>query len=165
MRQFKDNEGRTWTVAINVAALKRVRGLVGVDLMQVMDGTLIEKLVRDPVLLCDTVYAVCKPEADARSVTDEDFGRAMAGDAIEAATQTLLDELVDFCPSPRDRANLGRVLKATRSVMDKARDLTEKKIDQMTAGDAMDRLVAQALQSSGDASTSAPASSASTPGP
>lgn len=59
----------------------------------------------------------------------------------------------------------GRVLKATRSVMDKARDLTEKKIEQMTAGDAMDRLVAQALQSSGDASTSAPASSASTPGP
>jgi len=165
MRQFKDNEGRAWTVAINVAALKRVRGLVGVDLMQVMEGTLIEKLVRDPVLLCDTVYAVCKPEADARSVTDEDFGRAMAGDAIEAATQALLDELVDFCPSPRDRANLGRVLTATRSVMDKARDLTEKKIDQMTAGDAMDRLVAQAVQSSGDASTSAPASSASIPGP
>ena len=165
MQQFKDNAGRAWTVEINVAALKRVRGLTGVDLMQVIEGTLIEKLIRDPVLLCDVVYAVCKPEADAAKVSDEEFGKAMAGDAIEAATKAVLEELVGFCPSPRDRANLGRVLKATRSVMDKARDLTEKRIDQMTAGDAMDRLVAQAAQSSGDASTSAPASSASTPGP
>jgi hypothetical protein len=50
----------------------------------------------------------------------------MAGDAIEAATTAVLEELISFCPSPRDRANLGRVLQATK-VMDKARDLTEKR--------------------------------------
>ena len=107
MRQFKDNAGRTWTVDINVATLKRVRGLTGVDLMQVIEGTLIEKFIRDPVLLCDVVYAVCKPEADSAKVSDEEFGKAMAGDAIEAATGAVLDELISFCPSPRDRANLG----------------------------------------------------------
>ncbi|MFO0492814.1 MAG: hypothetical protein ACK51T_10310, partial [bacterium] len=101
MRQFKDNAGRTWTVDINVATLKRVRGLTGVDLMQVIEGTLIEKFIRDPVLLCDVVYAVCKPEADSAKVSDEEFGKAMAGDAIEAATGAVLDELISFCPSPR----------------------------------------------------------------
>jgi len=83
MRSFKDNEGRQWSVDINVAAIKRVRGLTGTDLMQVIEGTLIEKLICDPVLLCDVVYAICKPEADTRNVSDEEFGKAMAGDAIE----------------------------------------------------------------------------------
>jgi len=170
MRQFKDNAGRTWTVEINVATLKRVRGLTGVDLMQVIEGTLIEKLIRDPVLLCDVVYAVCKPEADAATprVSDEEFGKAMAGDAIEAATSALLDELISFCPSPRDRANLGRVLQATNRVMDKARDLTEKRIQTLTSESELDKLVNRMVPeplTSGSSSTSAPEPSASTPGP
>ena len=173
MRQFKDNAGRTWTVDINVATLKRVRGLTGVDLMQVIEGTLIEKLIRDPVLLCDVVYAVCKPEADAATprVSDEEFGKAMAGDAIEAATGAVLDELISFCPSPRDRANLGRVLQATNRVLDKARDLTEKRIQTLTSESELDKLVnrmvplPQEPPTSGSSSTSVPEPLASTPGP
>ena len=171
MRQFKDNAGRTWTVDINVATLKRVRGLTGVDLMQVIEGTLIEKLIRDPVLLCDVVYAVCKPEADVAKVSDEEFGKAMAGDAIEAATTAVLEELVGFCPSPRDRANLGRVLQATNRVMEKARDLTEKRIETLTSESELDKLVNRMVPpipeppTPGSSSTSAPEPSASTPGP
>ena len=168
MRQFKDNAGRTWTVDINVATLKRVRGLTGVDLMQIIEGTLIEKFIRDPVLLCDVVYAVCKPEADSAKVSDEEFGKAMAGDAIEAATGAVLDELISFCPSPRDRANLGRVLQATNRVMDKARDLTEKRIETLTSESELDKLVNRMVPeplTPGSLSTSAPEPSASTPGP
>ena len=166
MRQFKDNfggAGRTWTVEINVATLKRVRGLTGVDLMQVIEGTLIEKLIRDPVLLCDVVYAICKPEADTRTppVSNEEFGKAMAGDAIEAATTAVLEELVGFCPSPRDRANLGRVLQATKKVMERARDLVEKKLD---SGE-LDRLADRLLETAGASSISAPEPSASTRDP
>jgi len=163
MRTFKDNAGRQWSVEINVAALKRVRGLTGTDLMQVIEGTLIEKLIRDPILLCDIVYAICKPEADTRTppVSDEEFGKAMAGDAIEAATTAVLEELVAFCPSPRDRANLGRVLQATTKVMERARDLVEKKLD---SGE-LDRLADRLLATAGGSSISAPESSASTPVP
>ncbi|HRQ73796.1 MAG TPA: hypothetical protein PLU35_12280 [Phycisphaerales bacterium] len=161
MKTFKDNAGREWTVEVNVAALKRVKSLTGVDLLGVLDGTLIERLIRDPVLLCDAVYAVCKPQADERSVTDEDFGRAMAGDAIEHATGALLEELVSFCPSPRDRANLGRVLKATREVMDKARDIVEARLDSGELEEAAE----EALRTLGTSSGSAPASPASNPPP
>jgi len=164
MRSFKDNQGRQWSVEINVTAIKRVRGLTGEDLMQVIEGTLIEKLIRDPVLLCDVVYAICKPEADTRSVSDEEFGKAMAGDAIEAATTAVLEELVGFCPSPRDRANLGRVLQATRKVMDRARDLVEKKLDSGELDRLADRLLS-GEPTAGSSSTSAPESSASTPAP
>jgi len=161
MKTFKDNAGREWTVEVNVAALKRVKSLTGVDLLGVLDGTLIERLIRDPVLLCDAVYAVCKPQADERSVTDEDFGRAMAGDAIEHATGALLEELVSFCPSPRDRANLGRVLKATREVMDRARDIVEARLDSGELEEAAE----EALRTLGTSSGSAPASPASNPPP
>ncbi|QKK08475.1 MAG: hypothetical protein HND58_10000 [Planctomycetota bacterium] len=163
MKVFKDSAGREWTVEINVAALKRVKSLTDVDLLGVLDGTLIERLIRDPVLLCDAVYAVCKPQADERSVTDEDFGRAMAGDAIEHATEALLEELVSFCPSPRDRANLGRVLKATREVMDKARDIVEAKLDSGELEKAAEQALAQAQTGLGSSSGSAPASPESTP--
>jgi len=159
MKTFTDNAGRTWTLAINVDVLKRVRGLVDVNLLDILDGKLIERLYRDPVLLCDVVYAVCKPEADARSVSDEDFGRAMAGDAIEQATKALLEDLVLFSPSPRDRANLQRVLETTWRVMDKARDLVEARLATVDA----EQIVAQALAASGTSSGSAPGSSASTP--
>ncbi len=159
MKTFTDNAGRTWTVAINVDAIKRVRDLLSVDLLEILDGNLIERLYRDPVLLCDVVYAACKPEADAKGVSDEDFGRAMAGDAIEQATKALLEDLVDFSPSPRDRANLQRVLETTWNVMDKARDLMEARLATVNA----DEIVAQALATSGSSSGSVPESPASSP--
>ncbi len=159
MKTFNDNAGRTWTIAINVDAIKRVRSLLDVDLLEIVEGKLIEKLIRDPVLLCDVVYAVCKREADARGVSDEDFGRSMAGDAIEHATKALLEDLVGFSPSPRDRANLKRVLETTWTVMDRARDLVEQRLE---SGE-LEKVVEQALATAGSSSGAAPASSGSTP--
>src|SRR5690606_23834975 len=51
----------------------------------------------------DVLYAVVKPEADARNVDDADFGRALAGDSVAAATTALLEGLVGFFPTPRAR--------------------------------------------------------------
>ena len=101
MHSFKDNAGRIWVLGINVQTVKRVRALVNVDLMDALNGDLIQRLSTDPVLLCDTLYAICKPECDAQSVTDEQFGSALAGDAIDAAAAAFMDELVDFSPAPR----------------------------------------------------------------
>ena len=161
MKQFTDNAGRTWTIAINVDAIKRVKGLLDVNLLEIVEGTLIERLIRDPVLLCDVVYVICKPEADEKNVSDEDFGRAMAGDAIEHATKAVLEELVGFSPSPRDRANLQRVLETTYRVMDKARDMVEAKLN----SNELEKSIEQALQNANDSSGGAPASSVSNPDP
>ena len=95
----------------------------------------------------------------ARRFFGEDFGRAMAGDAIEHATKALLEELVGFSPSPRDRANLQRILATTWNVMDKARDVIEARLATVDT----EALVAQALATSGSSSGAAPASSASSP--
>jgi hypothetical protein len=163
VHRFKDNADRQWSIEINIAALKRVRALLGVDLLEVIHGVLLDRLIRDPVLLCDVVYAVCKPQTDEHGISDEEFGRAMAGDAIDHATQALLEELVSFCPSPRDRQNLGRVLEAARTAMDRARDLLSARIE---SGD-LDRIANQAIDHAmapgpaGGSYGTAPASSAS----
>ena len=102
MKTFNDNAGRTWTLSVNIAAVKRVRSLLDVDLLELADGKLLERLVGDPVLLCDVIYCLLKPEADAAQVGDEDFGRAMAGDAIDCATEALLEELVAFFRQGKD---------------------------------------------------------------
>src|SRR5687767_1850112 len=115
MKTFQDNAGRTWTVQVNVDAIKRVRDLAKVDLLEVVEGKLIERLVSDPILLCDVLYCVCKVEADAQGISDGDFGRAMGGDAIDGATAALLEELVGFFPQGR-RKVLAKALAKLRNL-------------------------------------------------
>jgi hypothetical protein len=89
---------------------------------------LVERLVTDPVLLCDCVFAICQPEAEARGITDEDFGRAMAGDAIEHACTALLEELVDFFPEPKRRV-LAKAIERLRQLEAKAIQLASARLD------------------------------------
>ncbi len=153
MQNFRDNAGRTWAVSVDVAAIKRVRALAGFDLLSVMDGKAVDRLIADPVLLCDVLCAVCRPEAERLGVTDEDFGRAMAGDAIDHATQALLEELVSFCPNPRDRKRLRKFVTTMWTTMEKARDVLERKLDER-----LEDASRQALTALGGSSGSSPVS-------
>jgi hypothetical protein len=159
MRTFADNAGCTWTVTVNVEAVKRVRGLLSVDLLEVLDGKLLERLAADPILLCDLVYALCKPEADAKGVTDEEFGRAMAGDAIDGATVALMEELVDFFPKGR-RELLARALEKLRLLEARVVEAALRKLESPALERELDEELARLTGSSG----SSLASSASTPG-
>lgn len=128
MKPFNDNAGRTWSVAINVECIKRVKALLGVNLLDAVDGELLERLVSDPVLLCDILYAICKPEAESKDISDEEFGREMAGDAIDAGTNALLEELVDFFPSGK-RQVLSKALAKLKTFENKALEAASKRLD------------------------------------
>ncbi len=153
MKSFTDNLGRTWTLVVNVAAIKRVRALCGVDLNAIVEidknnnptAELLERLSTDPVLLVDVLYAVCKPECEQKGVTDEDFGAAMAGDAIEQATSALLDEVVDFFPEAK-RTALRKILAATR----RFEALAKKRLEDLLAdGKFENQLVSKLEQLTG----------------
>ena len=156
MRTFKDNAGRTWTISLTVAAVRRVRDLAKVDLLDLANGRVIERLVADPVTLCDVLYAACKPQADAESVTDEQFGEAMAGDAIEHASKALVEELIQFFPNARERAALSRVVQTMDAAMDRARTLVERRIESGEIEKAVENAMA------GLSSSDSPESSVST---
>ena len=159
MHSFKDNAGRTWAVSVTVDTIKRVRALVNVDLLNVFDGKLVAQLASDPVLLCDALYAVLKPEADAQKVSDVDFGRAMAGDAIEHATTALLDELADFSRNAAQRQVTHKALAKMRAVEARALVLMEQRVDAL----GVDQVIETALRNAGASSGSSPASPESTP--
>jgi len=158
MKTFSDNAGRTWTVQIDVAAIKRVRSLIDVDLLDAVDGNLLERLVADPVLLCDVIYCLCRPQAEKSGVTDEDFGRAMAGDALEAATGALLEELADFFP-PAKRRLLKKALGKLRELEARALEVAEARLE----SPELKAEIEEALCRIGGSSGSLPESSASTP--
>ncbi len=128
MKSFTDNTGKSWLINVNVGTIKRVRALCNVDLANIIsieNGAipkvdLLEKLAGDPVLLVDVLYAICKEEADKLNISDEDFGRAMAGDAIEHATTALLDEVIDFFPEAK-RQVFQKILNATRRFQNKSK--------------------------------------------
>jgi hypothetical protein len=158
MRTFTDALGRSWSLEITVATLKRVRALAGVDLIEAAGGTLLDRLVADPVLLGDVLFACVKPQADERKVTDEDFGRSLAGDAIDHATTALLEEFVAFFPSPRRRV-LTQALAKLAGWRAAALSAAEARLNDP----ALDVAVLAALRQPGPSSGNAPASAGSTP--
>ena len=164
MKTFTDNTGRTWTLLVNVATIKRVRALCGVDLnsiIEVEDGKpttkLLERLSTDPVLLVDVLYAVCRPECEQKGVSDEDFGAAMAGDAIEQATSALMDEVIDFFPEAK-RLAFRKILSASRRFEEMAR----KRLAAAMADSGFEDRVVSELERLTGLSPNAPESSEST---
>ena len=167
MRTFKDNADHEWTVAVNVTSVSRVKDLLGVDLLALgeqsvkAEDQLICRLISDPVLLCNVIYCIVKPDADKAGISDEEFGRAMAGDAIDHATKALLEEIVNFFPNRRHRERAARVLETTWAMIDKAQDLMDTRLDK----GHLEAEMAKALSEFGDSFGNGPESSASTPDP
>ena len=157
MKTFTDNAGRTWTVTVNVDAVKRVRTLLDINLLNVLDDgcKLLAELHDDPVLLVDVLYCLCKPEADAQHVTDEEFGRAMSGDALLNAATALFEGLSDFFPNARQRAAMKDLLEKTETVVERLLDHAETTIAELDP----ESVAETAIASFGNS----PASSASTP--
>jgi len=158
MQTFTDTQGRVWSVAITVDAVKRVRALTGTDLLAVAGGDLLERLSTDPILLADVLYACVKPEADAKQVSDIDFGRALAGDVIGAATTALLQDIIDFFPAPK-RALLAKALGKLGEVQTAALEAASIRLEAVNAAAIASQLL------DGTSSGASPASPASTPAP
>lgn len=95
-RAFTDTGGRIWPVSVTVADLKRVRQVLGVELGKMTLQQLAE-LVADPASFADVLYVLVRREHP--DVTDEQFGEALCGDPLEAASLAFWRAWADFCPS------------------------------------------------------------------
>lgn len=144
-RTFVDMAERTWTFpALDLAAVKRVKAEVGFDLLDVADGTAVTQLVGNPLLMCDVVYSVLKPEAEKLGVSEADFASAMGGDSLDNATSAFLETFVDFFPNSRRevlRTALARIKEAEARTTTAAMKLLEsEQLNQM-----IDQLINQRL--------------------
>jgi hypothetical protein len=161
MLSFKDKLGRQWICRVDVAAIRRVRALCNLDLANSIvvhpDGTadtnVLQALASDPCLLVDTVFAVCKDQADRLAVTDVQFAEGLDGDTIEAATLALMEGIVEFFPLPKRRL-LTKIL----DVVKQQRQQEQTRLETMEQDGTLDTLLASALASSATSSPPAPAS-------
>jgi hypothetical protein len=143
MHVFTDATGRNWTITINVAALKKVKALTGVNLLELLDNNLegLSALLSDVVKLVDILYVLCKDQADALGISDEDFGRALGGDSLEQAVDAFLEEFVDFFPNRRAREALRKMLSKGKAITEKAMQQALEKIEQVNIENEVMKLV------------------------
>lgn len=121
MREFRDDQGRPWMLALTVAAAERVRGMVTIDVTEDVeqpDGSVTRQTRAVPFDLIDVeninrtltllrtsygkigeiLYAICRQQVADKNLTKEEFLEGLRGDAMDAATKALEQELVDFFP-------------------------------------------------------------------
>lgn len=161
MKLFRDAKGREWPISVNVTSVKRVKSLMDVNLLEVIGGDLSNRLMSDPILLGDVLYALCKPDVDAKGVTDADFGEGLWGDVIDSASAALWDELINFFQNARDRAALRRTIELAQAVRERTRALVEARLN----SGVIEKAVEAALQNASDSFGDALASLESTPAP
>lgn len=136
MAKFNDASGREWVFEITYTAIKRVRALAGVDLLDVGKAGCLNRMLGDPVLLCDVLFALCKPQCERLAVSDEEFGRALRGDVLGSAYRAVADELVGFFQSPAEREAIQRLVQGAQTLRRRLTDriaieVTEEKVDQV----------------------------------
>jgi hypothetical protein len=177
VREFRDDQGRPWMVALTVASADRVRGLVTLDVVEDVDqpdgtiqrqtravpfdlidaGTIaktLEVLRSNYAKIGDILYAICRGQVDERKLTREQFLDGLRGDSLEAAQKAIEEELVDFFP-PGLRKMVGLMVAKIREMTAAVMDQAEADLAKATASDL--------LAPSGTPSTNVPESSASTP--
>jgi len=101
---WTDGQGRDWRTTVTVATVKRTKEMLGVLLTDAADADLVTQLYDDVILLADVLYVVCKPQADERAVTSDQFGELLAGDCIDKACESLMEDLLDFFQPSRRAA-------------------------------------------------------------
>ncbi|MBW7905464.1 MAG: hypothetical protein LC135_03120 [Phycisphaerae bacterium] len=117
------------------------------------DPPLLTRLETDIVLLCDVIFALVKPQADQLGVSDEEFGKAMGGDAIMAAHDAFWEELNGFFRQLR-RTDTARAIEKQAALVKATVAAIEQRVETLD----VENVIAKALGSSAGSSRESPAS-------
>lgn len=137
-RSFTDTAGRIWPVTITLESGKRVHQLTGVNLFtlaQAEDDTPyggLFKMLRDPLVFVDVLYAVCKPDAEKNNISEVEFAQALGGDSLQQAQHAIYEALADFSPS-QDRDLMLALAQKDREIRTKATEMIAAKLRDIDA--------------------------------
>lgn len=108
MREFRDDQGRPWMVALTVGAAMRIRDNVTLDVdgqrvpFDIVNaaniGITLQVLRSQYTTIAETLYAVLCRQVEEKKISKEDFLDGLRGDALDAAAKALEAELIDFFP-------------------------------------------------------------------
>ena len=157
MAKFTDRLGRDWTLDITVHDIIQVRKGLGIDLFNAFAGdyAVYSAIVSDVEKLVGVAYILCRDQITRAGLTEEDFGKGVAGDSLRGLADAFSEALVDFFPNARGRD-------VVRATLAKAKELVELRTSLLAQAVAKLDL-ASMTQKPNPGSMSAPASLASTP--
>ena len=130
MKIWKDAEGHAYETKITVAEIRDVKTELGINLMDIATGDLLQRISEDVILLCDILYVINRSQAKEYGIDDVQFGRNLYGDALEEATHAFVEEMINFFPNQRTRQLLTKAMTKGQERMDKALDLAEKSLEE-----------------------------------
>lgn len=114
MREFKDEEGRPWRLALTIGSVLRVRDMVTIETVDDATGerrkqpfdmadagqiaATFQVLRSQYATIGEVLYAILVKQIEERKLSREEFLDGIRGDSLDAATKALEAELVDFFP-------------------------------------------------------------------
>lgn len=140
MHSFKTD--KNYEISINVFAAKRLKGLLNVDLGQLVEkdsGGLLARLSTDIELMANCLFVTSN--AEKQGVSDEDFAKSLDGDGFAKASDAFWEELVDFFQSSRPA--LAQTIRKHLQVVAK---MTAYSLTQLEAGGPVDQMAAKLLE-------------------
>lgn len=157
MATFYDHDRRPYTLSITLGGVKRVRALLGIDLLSPYEENRLVggKKPADLVDIIDTIYLLVSADADRHGLTDEQWAAAMGGEQMDAAVVVFYEEWERFFRS-LNRPDAAGVIQKTRELMRQAVNEATRRVQSIDPG----RIVAAAF---GNTSSGLPESSEATP--
>jgi hypothetical protein len=140
MHQFTDSKNETWEIRITAGTVKRCADLLRVDIGDPTRGDppLMTRIDTDICFMVDLLYVVCKPEADARNISDIQFAERLEGEALFAAHEAFFEDLADFFRSLR-KGNFAEALARQRQLAQQSAAAGERALGSETTKQAIDR--------------------------
>ena len=140
MKTFQDIRDETWEIVISVGSARRVRDETGHDLLEITRGKpdVLNAFVDDVYALGSLLWSLCRPQAENRDLSPEEFAERLGNaDVIEAAVQALLQSLIDFFPE-RTKGPLQTVLARINAKMAKRQTAATAQMEEILNSPKLD---------------------------
>lgn len=161
MPVFKDDKGREWDVRITLATVRRLKDS-GRDFYLLAENKFRRyfELRQRPDELCEWVFEIVKPQADAAGVSRESFEDALTGDSLMEALKAFASAYTDFFPDPTMRSALreieksqeeylrevaAEVSKGQENLLEAAKRRAKKLATEQLSVEAMERILDKSL--------------------
>jgi hypothetical protein len=125
MATFRDQLDRSWTLNITVIEVKKIKKEFELDFNEFAsgDGRVIQRLATDTVLLVDVLSTLLEDQIKQRGLDERQFAQGMVGVGIEAATDALVEAVVNF-----SKPQAGRVIRAVYAKMQATTSLASARV-------------------------------------